>query len=519
MPKLNIKSIQLMKQLFTLLLLAFCTLAATAEEIVYDFSSSVPQAWSSSVAPYGYETSGSMRGTQFNVANGNSTLTLRGVKNATKVVVTCSSNIDSKNAVSVSLAGTAWGTEVLTKAANVEKTFTGAAATGDLCIDLTVAEKSVWVSSVVVTCDAAEGGEGGGDNGGGDEGGGTDNAELDPDYFYAEPTIIFPSGATGSNAPYSFVMNNILVSTSTGGQTADYFGCNAGHTISFTATRPIKGIVVNGYVKQGFEASCDHGDILYVDASEEAIENDPVLAILDVDSKTVTISCVKQMRCYNVEFYFDENPDLEYGGEDGDGDGEDWGDEEYNFDYEPDQTSQLNITFNEAQYEDYSTIFGFPYTDVIFDSDDYELELTAFANAVPVTILEPGTYEINDSYEEGTIEASPGGDESYDYPSYIATDFEYEGGEMFYNTAYYLASGTVTVAADPAGVKITIDAKTAKGSTVHATFVGCPNGDEPNGVASVFAPYNGNEGKRFSDGRITIRSGNHTYTAAGLRLR
>lgn len=502
-----------MKKIFTLFTLLCCTLAAAAEDFVYDFSASVPAAWSASVDPFGYETSGSMRGTQFNVSKGDATLTLKGVKNATKVVVTCSSNIDAKNGVSVTVGSSVWGTEVLAKEANVTKTFTGSAS-GDLKIDLTVAEKSVWVTRIVLTADAAEGGSDAGEGGeGGEEGG--DDAELDPDYEYGEPTIVWPTGEVSSNTAYSFVQNNIKVSTTVGGQNEDYFGCNAGQKITFTATQPIKALVIHGYVKQGFEADCDHGDIMYVDASEDAVEAYPVLAILDVDSKSVTISCVKQMRCYVAQVYFEENPDLEGGGG-----GEE--EEDLNYDYEPTEPTDLNITFDEAQYEDYSFL-GFPYTDLYFISEDYEMEMTVFAEAVPVTMLPVGTYEISDSYEEGTVEASPGGDYNYDYPSYIATDFQYyeEYESWGYGAAYYLMSGTVTVAEDPAGVKVTLDAKTYNGSTVKATFVGCPDGDEEylDGINTVLAPSARPEGKRFSDGRITIRRGDQTYTTAGLRLR
>lgn len=498
-----------MKQIFTLLLMALCSVVAFAEDVTYDFSSSVPTPWTCNVTPTGYETSGYLRGTQFNAALGGATLTLAGVQNATKVVVTCSSNIENENGLTVSLAGTEWGTQTFLKETNVEKTFTGAAASGNLKIDLILGSKSVWISKVVVTCDGAEGGN--------PEGGDPtpDDKELDPDYKYAEPTIVTPSGEVGSNAAYSFVSNNIKVSTTVGGQTADYFGCNAGNQMTFTATQPIKAIVINGYVKMGFEASCDHGDIMYVDASEDAVEANPVLAILDVDSKSVTISCVKQMRCYEAQIYFAENPEIEEGG------GEE-GDDEYTYDYEPLEKTNLDITFDEAEYVDYTDYVGFPYTDMYFIADEYEMELSAFCEAVPVTMLPVGTYEISDSYEEGTVEASPGGDDYYDYPSYIAADFEYdeEYEAWVYNAAYYLISGTLTIAEDPAGVKVTLDAKTYNGSTVKATFVGKPDGEEEQeGINTVIAAPASREGKNFSNGRVTIRHNGKTYTTSGIRLR
>ena len=499
-----------MQKLFTLFAFIVCTLAAFADEVVYDFSASVPQPWVSSVQPFGYETSGSMRGTQFNKATPEATLTLAGVKNVTKVVVTCSSNIADLNTLSVSAAGSLWGTETFAKETNVEKTFSGAAASGNLTLDITIADKSVYISKVVVTCDEAGGGTG--ENPDVEE---PDDQDLDPDFEYPEPTVIWPTGEVSSNTAYSFVQNNIKVSATVGGQADGYFGCNAGQQITFTATQPIKALVITGYVKQGFEADCDHGDIMYVDASEDAVEATPVLAVLDVDSKSVTISCVKQMRCYVAQVYFEENPDIEGGG------GEE--DDDLNYDYEPTEKSNIDITFDEVQYVDYTPFFGIPYTDMYFIAEEYEMELTAYCEAVPVTMLPVGTYEINDSDEEGTVEASPGGDYNYDYPSYIATDFEYfeEYESWGYGAAYYLMSGTLTIANDPEGVKVTLDAKTYNGSTVKATFVGCPDGDEEylDGVNTVLAPSADSNGKHFSNGRVTIRHNGKTYTTAGLRLR
>lgn len=501
-----------MKHFIAIFLLLACSLAASAEEVLYDFASSVPQPWTSSVKPFGYETASPFRGTQFNKATPEVTLTLVGVKNVTKVVVTCSSNIADLNTISVSAAGTVWGTETFAKETNVEKTFTGSAADGNLCIDLSIADKSVYISQIIVTCDEAGGGTG--ENTGEGEPG---DDELDPNFDYPEPTVIWPTGEVSSNTAYSFVQNNIKVSTTIGGQADGYFGCNAGQQITFTATQPIKALVITGYVKQGFEASCDHGDIMYVDASADAVEATPVLAIFDVDSKSVTISCVKQMRCYVAQIYFEENPDIEEGG------GDEWEDEELNYDYEPVEKSNLDITFDEVQYVDYSPFFGIPYTDMYFIAEEFEMELTAFCEAVPVTMLPVGTYEISDSAEDGTIEASPGGDDNYDYPSYIATDFKYyeEYESWGYGAAYYLVSGTLTVSEDPEGVKMTLDAKTYNGSTVKATFIGCPDGDEEylEGVGSVLAPSANHDGKHFSNGRVTIRRNGKTYTTTGLRLR
>lgn len=138
-------------------------------------------------------------------------------------------------------------------------------------------------------------------------------AVLDPDYIYAEPTIIGVNSKAVQGDAYSFVDNNILVSSTKGAVTSDYFSAHAGFDITFTATKPIKGIVINGFVKKDFTATASSGNISYITPSDDKAA-DPVVVITDVNSTSVTISCVKQLRCYEVEVYFNFNPEATIGG-------------------------------------------------------------------------------------------------------------------------------------------------------------------------------------------------------------
>lgn len=494
------KQLLLSFRLMALVVLMAMGTDAMAKDFTYDFMSSIPNGWTASTAPLAFETANLSRGSQF---TSSSTLTLKGAKNVTKIVVTCSSNVADKNSIALKVGGKAFGeTVTIAKETNVEKTFIGSAS-GDITLDITRVDKSVYISKIVVTADEI-GTSTGGDTPGTGEGGNTD---LDPNYTYAEPTVITPTGAVGSNAAYSFVQNNIRVDVTTGGQYEDYFGCNAGNKITFTATKNIKAVVVNGYVKKDFSATASSGEIMYVDASEDYVENDPVLAVLDVNSKKLTINCDKQLRCYSVEIYFDENPDVDL--ETGD-------DEEYNFDYEPDAATTLNITFTDMEADDYSDFFGFYYTDLYFMNDDYEMEVAAFAPFDEETVLAPGTYEINDSYEDGTVQASPGGDDMYDYPTYIATGFVYdeEYDEWTYTKSYYIVSGTLTVSKVEDGTKFEIKGKTAKGSTVNATYL------LPGTVAISNAKHettSSTPSKRLLNGRVVIVKKDKVYDAAGRR--
>ena len=61
--------------------------AAMAEEVTYDFSTNIPQGWTSSAKPTGFEQVGSKRGCQFTQST---TLTLKGSTGISKIEILCS---------------------------------------------------------------------------------------------------------------------------------------------------------------------------------------------------------------------------------------------------------------------------------------------------------------------------------------------------------------------------------------------------------------------------------------------
>ena len=160
-------------------------------------------------------------------------------------------------------------------------------------------------------------------NGTGNEGGNpsqpTDPQEpdvpstLDPDYKYDEPTVVSTPGTTVQGDSYWFIDNNIMVSCSKGAVNDTYFSAHAGFEMTFTATKPIKGIVINGFVKKDFEGTVNHGNISFLSPDSDS-EGSPAVVVKDVNSNSVTISCVKQLRCYDVEVYFENNPDATVSG-------------------------------------------------------------------------------------------------------------------------------------------------------------------------------------------------------------
>lgn len=136
---------------------------------------------------------------------------------------------------------------------------------------------------------------------------------LDPDYTYSEPTTVRTPSTTVQGDSYWFIDNNIMVSCTKGATNDSYFSAHAGFDMTFTATQPIKGIVINGFVKKDFEATVNQGKVSYLTPDVDT-EGNPVVVITDVDSKSVTISCVKQLRCYSVDIYFQSNPQEEVSG-------------------------------------------------------------------------------------------------------------------------------------------------------------------------------------------------------------
>lgn len=366
------------------------------------------------------------------------------------------------------------------------------------------------VKSITVVGTGAQGGEGG------DEGGdGGDESGLNEEYVYSEPTMVENHDSVGNNMAYSFIQNNIKVDCTKGARTNSYFSCNASSSITFTATKNIKGLVIDGYVKKGFEATATAGSIDYVDAYDEEVTADPVLVITDINSKSITIDCDKQMRCYSVEFYFDANPTATIGG----GGSGDEGD--YNFDFEPTEPTALTINIADSiiltdAVSDYGII------DAYMWNDDYEVELYFnVAQADPTSIIPLGVYVINDSEEAGTMTASPGGDDFYDYPSVIMGDWTYEEetelyeAGWYYNEAYYIETGIADVTMSGDVVTISIEATTHFGSTVALT---CTYKVEAS-TALEQVEAAAQPAKMMHRGQLMIRRGNHLFNAQGAALK
>ena len=146
-------------------------------------------------------------------------------------------------------------------------------------------------------------------------------ADLQTDFNYPEPTVVNVPDTNILKKEYAFIDNNILVHCDSGSivkktdTTFAYFNCNAGFTITFTASQNIKGIAIDGFTRKAFNATCDHGSLTYLTDPDADEEGFPAIVIQDVNAKSVTLSCPKQFRCYQLKVYFKENPEaIDMGG-------------------------------------------------------------------------------------------------------------------------------------------------------------------------------------------------------------
>lgn len=202
-------------------------------------------------------------------------------------------------------------------------------------------------------------------------------------------------------------------------------------------------------------------------------------------------------------------------GDDQDDDDEDY---ELNYDWEPATKTTMDLKFDMAYYLNYDEIIsGLQYIELYLDNEDSELIVGVCADFNSATVIAPGTYPINNTDELGTVTASPGGDEEEDYPTCLITDFNEEGQ---YSSCYYIVSGSMTVAKDAAGFKLTLEGKTYNGSTIKATFTGmAENLMAESAIEEVKAATATTNAKQMLQGRIVVNQNGKRYTTEGLQIK
>lgn len=533
----------LLQSIIACLCLAFMSsIQAQAKDFTFDFSESIPTAWKSSIEPNGFEIGNLDRGTQYIK---DATLTLAGCKNVTKVSILCSANT-TKNSIALSVAGTQWGKVTLNKENNVTQNFTGTGS-GNIVLSITRVEKSVYIKKIVVTADECGGNAGGGEQGG-------DEDEDDEDWgdctYEWEPTTKKSMSTVFTAMQYadysSFVgedYTGIMLENDDYYLEAEVLAKVDKQTGIVPGTYPI-----NKSDEPGTAVASPGGDDefdypTYIQTNFEYDEDydywayDPyyiVSGTLTVEKVAEGVKFTINAKTYNgstfTATYTGEATDAMGGGTDEPedpiipSDPDDPEDGKYNFEYEPTTPTTLNIAFDKLYYEDYTEEIGADCTDLYFVSPEFTADVIVMTPVAEGTGIAPGTYQIKADYTPGTVIASPGGDDFSDYPSFIATNYFEEDGEMYYNTAFYLESGKLVVEKVDAGVKMTLTATTHFGSTINATYTGkvalWGEEDEPTeDTIQSTTTAKQTPTKQLKAGKIIIHRNGHEYNTSGLMLK
>jgi len=182
--------------------------------------------------------------------------------------------------------------------------------------------------------------------------------------------------------------------------------------------------------------------------------------------------------------------------------GDEDGDTDYSF--EPTEKTAIDETMTDATWVDYTSDYGI--VSVYMENDDFGVELYVVTNKAAMPV---GEFAINDTEEENTVIASIGGDEEYDYPSCVYTDYDEDG---YYNAAYYLISGSLTIEQNGENYNITLDAVSYNGSTIKMAYKGIV--DEYTAIRNIEVLND----VYAHEGHIYTEEGAQIYTVMGLNV-
>ena len=315
--------------------------------------------------------------------------------------------------------------------------------------------------------------------------------DLDWTYEYNEPEIVLPKDTQIFGKEYAFINNNILVHCSEGsivkenteeGKEEDaYFGCRENQTLTFAATQYIKGIAIKGTVRKEFSATASRGDISYCTDPDQETTSDPVLVVRNVDALSVTINCNKNLSCYEVKVYFEENPEIAC--------------EEIDV---PGETFFLNYDTASIELDtDESTTGQYVYSLYIWDKTNDYIYLTLDIH-VPEEGKFVGMYDIENG--NMTTESFFQYGENYEDYSYAT-----EGQMVISKTnGLYSISGYITC---------------ENKNTYNFTYTGVIDGgldDDAQGLHDVNDANSAT--KILRDGQLFILRGENTYTATGAKI-
>ena len=311
----------------------------------------------------------------------------------------------------------------------------------------------------------------------------------------AEVTILPTDFTAVENSDYSVTKDGVTVAVTASTVTNEQMRIFKGKTITISSESNISSIVftctANGTSKYG--PGCFNAQDGYT------FESAGKTGTWTGSATSVTFTAESnQVRATQIVVTLGEG-----GGNEGEGGGSEG---EFSYDYEPEEVSTFDVEMSTAEVEDYTAEFGV--VAMYFESADGSYFASMELIISSEDLVEPGEYQINDSEEEGTFFASPGGDDEYDYGCYFGVTFiDPEDGKEYYDP-YYLVSGNVTITEDG----IQVQAKSYNGSTVKFTYV---------------QPYDAVENTKLTDkllkaienGNVIIKSGNVIFDVNGQRIK
>lgn len=174
---------------------------------------------------------------------------------------------------------------------------------------------------------------------------------------------------------------------------------------------------------------------------------------------------------------------------------------EYTFSYEPTNATVINYTATELSYNE------IPENNCVFAAladNAHTLHLMYVGSLVNGKIPQ-GNYKITSTLQNGTFCYSVGGDDQYDYGSYMATDFDSEG---YYTSAYYIIAGDITIGSKN---NYTVKVVSANGTDINVTYAGTQDVE--------IVPSEIKTSKVLHNGQIFILRGEKVYSIDGQEVR
>lgn len=176
---------------------------------------------------------------------------------------------------------------------------------------------------------------------------------------------------------------------------------------------------------------------------------------------------------------------------------------EYTFSYEPTNATVINYTATELSYTE------IPENNCVFAalSDNAHTLNLMYVGSLVNGVIPQGNYKITSTLQNGTFCYSVGGDDQYDYGSYLATDYDSEG---YYTSSYYIIAGDIIIGSNN---DYTVKIVSANGTDINVTYAYA-------GTVDVeIVPSEIKAFKILRDGQIFILRGEKEYTLTGQEVK